>query len=773
MSARRKLGEILVDSGGATPRQVEAALRAQAGGRRGVKIGSLLVEGGEVSDEAVGRALADQLSCPYVDPTVQAVDPEILWNLPRAVAEKHLAFAYGRVNRGAKVAMVDPRDGDAVQAIEFTLKMTVYPEVATERKVTEAIRRHYDLEPTAKRMLEGIPRHLRAPTVTPNSLELDPDAFKSKLGEGQSGIIDVFNFFLVNAIERGASDIHLEPQPDGVRVRFRIDGLLREVMVLPSWAAQPLVTRVKVVARLDVAENRRAQDGKARAEIGERNIDLRVSIVPSQFGQSVVIRILDSRTLRVDLGELGWNARALQAYFHMVSQPQGMVLVVGPTGSGKTTTLYATINRIRSEAASIVTIEDPIEHTLPGIAQVQVDEKTGMTFAHAIRALLRQDPNVMVVGEIRDPESAQAAGDAATTGHLVLSTMHTNNSVAAVTRFRDLQVPAYLVGHSLLGVVAQRLVRRVCPQCSIVDLPDEADWERLQLPPEDLGTAVRRVGPGCPTCQYAGYAGRLGCFEVLRVDDGLRQLILRQADESELWRYVREAGTITMFEDALDKVRQGQTTLEEVARLVPVDPWRERTGRRQRAAAPIPAPATPEAPPSAVLGPVVDVEGPDPLTAEELPDLSVVSLDEPVAPTPAPITVAGGRARVLVVDDTEEILQLIGVALEDSYEVVFARDGVEALEAVARLQPDVVVLDVMMPRLSGSEVCRRLKDDPVTEALPVLILSARGDSAHVKQGFQVGADDYLPKPFDPEELELRIRALLRRAGRLARPAVTG
>ena len=767
MKARRKLGEILVETGAATARQVDAALLAQAGPRRGTKIGRLLLEGGGVSDEAVARALAGQLSCPFVDPVGQPVDPEVLWKLPRSMAERHLAFAYGRVNRGAKVAMADPRDGAAIQQIEYTLKMTVYPEVATERAVLDAIRRHYDLEPVAQRMLDGVPRHLRAPTVAPNSLELDPDAFTTKLSEGQTGIIDVLNFFLVNAIERGASDIHLEPQPDGVRVRFRIDGLLREVMVLPGWASQPLVTRVKVIARLDVAENRRTQDGKARAEIGERNIDLRVSIVPSQFGQSVVIRILDSRTLRVDLAELGWNPRALQTYFHMVSQPQGMVLVVGPTGSGKTTTLYATINRIRSESASIVTIEDPIEHTLAGIAQVQVDEKTGMTFAHAIRSLLRQDPNVMVVGEIRDPESAQAAGDAATTGHLVLSTMHTNNSVAAVTRFRDLDVPAYLVGHSLLGVVAQRLVRRVCPQCSIVDEPDEGDWERLQLPAEDLGRGVRRVGPGCPACQYAGYAGRVGCFEVLRVDDGLRHLILRQADESELWRHVREAGTVTMFEDALEKVRLGQTTLEEVARLVPVDPWRERITRRAR------APVAPTPPPPVVEeAPTAEVE-PDPLTAEELPDVSIISLDAPQEPTPAPVSVRGGRARVLVVDDTEEILQLIGVSLEDSYDVVFARDGVEALEAVAAHHPDVVVLDVMMPRLSGYEVCRQLKASPVTESLPVLILSARGDSAHVKQGFQVGADDYLPKPFDPEELELRIRALLRRAGRLARPTVSG
>jgi len=758
--SRRKLGEILVE-GGVPEAAVNAGLAAQKGRLEGRRIGQILVDRGDADAERVARALAKQLGIPYVDPTVQTVDPEVLWRLPRNVAEKHRAFAYARVNRGVKVAMADPRDGAAVMELEFLLKLSVYPEASSEARITQAISRHYDMEPIAHRMLEGVPRSLRAPTLSPNSLELDPEAFKSRLGAGQSGYVEILNFLLINAIERGASDIHMEPQPNGVRIRFRIDGLLREVLVLPAWALVPLVSRVKVVARLDVAEHRRAQDGKARAEIGNRHVDLRVSIVPSQFGESVVIRVLDSRTLRVDLGELGWNPRALQGYFHMVSQPQGMVLVVGPTGSGKTTTLYATINRIRNETTSIVTIEDPIEHTLPGIAQVQVDEKTGMTFATAIRSLLRQDPNVMVVGEIRDPQSAQAAGDAATTGHLVLSTMHTNSAVAAVTRFRDLEVPAYLVGHSLLGVVAQRLLRRVCTSCSIVEPPDELDWERLQLPPEDLGPETRRVGPGCPACQYAGYSGRLGVFEILRVDDGFRQLVLKEVDESALWAYVREHGFVTMFEDALDKVRRGLTTLEEVARTVPVDTWRERTRRRGGYE------AAPLVEPGEVPIEALEEIGGDAIQLVELP--AEVGMPAPmpnVAPTPAPR--AGARAKVLVVDDTQEILQLVTVTLEDDYDVVVAHDGVEALEQVAATQPDVVVLDVMMPRLSGYEVCRRLKSEAATEALPVLILSARGDSAHVKQGFQVGADDYLPKPFDPEELELRIRALLRRSGRLPR-----
>lgn len=538
------------------------------------------------------------------------------------------------------------------------------------------------------------------------------------------------------AIERGASDIHMEPEPTGVRIRFRIDGMLREVLQLPRWAIQPISTRVKVVGRMDITESRRPQDGRASAELGRRAVDLRLSTIPSQFGEAVVIRILDSATLKVDLASLGWSPKGLAAYFQMVSQAQGLILVVGPTGSGKTTTLYASINRLRGESASIVTVEDPIEHTIAGVRQVQVDEKSGLTFASATRSLLRQDPNVMVIGEIRDVESAAAAVDAATTGHLVLTTLHTGHSISALTRLRDLGVPNYLAGHAILGVVSQRLLRKVCPECSILRAPDAEDWERLGIDPEPMGAKVREVGAGCPTCQYTGYYGRIGAFEVLRITEPLRALILHGASEAELSAEARAGGFVSMLEDALDKVRDGLTTLEEVARLVPVDPWR---GRRSRPAAPVPEAAVASAVEATGVPAVVKAEG-------------------------------RKRSLVLVVDDAEEIRLLIGATLEDDYDLVYATDGVEALEAVAAHNPDVVVLDVMMPRLSGYEACKQLKDDPKTADLPVLILSARGDTAHIKQGFHAGADDYLPKPFDPEELELRLRALLRRSARRVTPA---
>lgn len=745
MSQRKKFGEILVEEGHVSEAQVNHALAEQKahGGKR---IGQVLLGSGAIDDLAVARAMGRQLGLPFVDPLAIAVDSTTVWKLPRKLAEKHRALAYARVPRGFKVVMADPRDEAAVRDLEFALGGAVHPEVGAASRLTRAIHRHYDLEPQAQRMLADVPKEFRPPVISPTTLELDAAAIVGQLKKGGSAYIELVNFLLVNAIERGASDIHMEPEPDGMRVRFRIDGMLREVLVLPDWAVQPIGTRIKVIGRMDVTEHRRPQDGRASATLGNRSVDLRLSVIPSRFGESVVIRVLDSRTLKVDLGALGWNPAGLSAFFHLVSQSQGLFLVCGPTGSGKTTTLYACINRLKSETASIVTVEDPIEHTIAGVRQVQVDTRSGLTFASVARSVLRQDPNVMVIGEIRDPDSAAAAADAATTGHLVLSTVHTSNSIAAITRLRDLEVPNYLAGHALIGVVAQRLVRKVCPECSVPDAPGAEDWERLALAPRDLGPRVKAVGAGCPACHYAGYSGRVGVFEVLRLDDALRELVVNGASEADLWRAARTRGFRTLMDDALAKVAEGITTLEEVARVVPLDAWSE--------LAPVVLP--PVAAP--VVAPVAQAAVATPAAA-------------PMAASPAALPVAAAprpRPLVLAVDDAEEIRSLIGATLEDQYDLVYAVDGLDALEQVARHRPDILVLDVMMPNLSGYEVCKRLKDDPATAEVPVLILSARGDSSHIKEGFQVGADDYLPKPFDPEEMELRVRALLRRSGRLAR-----
>lgn len=786
MSASR-LGEILVEDGAVLQAIVDEALviQKQGGGKK--RIGEILVEVGAIDPERLARALARQMGLLYVDPLATPVDPQVVWKLPRKLAERHHAFAFALDGRTVRIATPDPTNTSALQDLQFALKAPVRAEVASESRVLQAIRRHYDLEPMAQRLLGDIPPDLHGPTTAPNVMDLDAQAIAGQLRpDAQQSFIRLFNFLLVNAIERNASDIHIEPKQDAIRVRFRIDGLLREVLELPQWVSLPLVSRIKVVSRMDIAERRKPQDGRAAVDFGKRRVDLRLSVIPSQFGETVVIRLLDSATVRTDLGSLGWNPRLLAQYFHIVSQPQGLVLVAGPTGCGKSTTLYATINRLRNETSAILTVEDPIEHTIDGIAQVQVSERQGMGFSQLIRSLLRQDPDVLVIGEIRDDESALATAEAANTGHLVLSTLHTGNSIAAITRMRDMNVPAYLLGGTLQGVVAQRLVRKVCQVCSIQGRADEVEWERIGMDPMDLGDKVRRVGPGCPSCQYMGYSGRVGVYEVVTIDDNLRSAILRGAQETEMWGLARAGGLTTLLDDALDKVREGYTTLEEVAANVPIDPWRPRR-RRRGSVQGMPDPATSPRPSEALRQPThprpvalphaAPAIGPQPTPmaathgtghapahteVEGLVELGSDALSELLDPAGPEVH---RQPVVLAVDDAEEILTLIAATLEGTYQVEFARDGVEGLEMIERIKPDLIVLDVMMPRMTGYEVSQRLKAAPATRDLPILMLSARGDTAHVKQGFHAGADDYLPKPFDPEELELRIRALLRRAQR--------
>lgn len=739
MAERRKFGEILIEDGKVAREQVDRALATQRAPGKKRRLGEILIEQGALDDVIAARAIAKQLDLPYVDPMEQPVDLAAVRKLPRRIAEARKAFAYARLQRGFKVAMSDPRNPEALAELEFALGAPVRAEVAAESLVMGAIARHYDAEQQAAQRREE--EAARQPGAPPGGLELDPAAIEAALQKGGAAYIELFNLLLSRALDRGASDIHMEAEADGFRVRFRIDGLLREIVHLPQWAMQPLANRIKVVGRMDLAEHRRPQDGRATVDLGKRRTDMRLSVIPSQFGESAVIRLLDGSPTEIDLAGLGFSPKVLQAYLQLAGQTQGILLVVGPTGSGKSTTLYGTINRLRKGTASIVSIEDPIEHSIPGVRQVQVDEKKGLTFAAATRSLLRQDPNVLVIGEIRDPESALAAIDAATTGHLVLTTLHATNALAALTRLRDLEVPSYLGGHALLGVVAQRLVRILCPACSVPGEPTVEEFARLEMTPAPMGPRSRRAGPGCPSCHGEGYAGRVGVYELLRLDEDLRALVLRGADEGQVAQLAREHGYVSMIEDALDKVRAGVTTLDEVARVVPADPWRDRRTE-----------------------PEVDVEGDEPETEEVV---KVLRRAEAAPVTPAAVA-RRKRPLILAVDDAQEILSLITAVLEDDYDVVVARDGLEALDATARHRPDAILLDVMMPRMSGYEACKRLKADPSTAEIPILILSARGDSTHVKEGFHVGADDYLPKPFDPEEMELRLRALLRRAGRLGR-----
>lgn len=842
----KRIGEILLDEGTITEGQLRKALEMQASSGGARWLGAILVEMGALNDEAIARGLSIQNGYPYVNPARHPVDPALIWKIPRELAERHQLIPLDRDGPDGegpvRVAMADPKNFSAVQDIEFLLRGPIKPMVASATTIRQAIHRHYDMAPDARRLLAGVDDSLRAPTTAPTSLDLDVTTIKSQLrAGGMKPYINLLNYLMLNAIERGASDIHLEPGQDAVRVRFRIDGMLREVLTLPRWAEAPLVTRIKVVGELDVSMHKKPQDGKVSVSLGEKRIDMRISIVPSQFGENVVIRLLDPVMLLTDLGIMGWQPRALSSYYRMVSMPQGLVLVVGPTGSGKSTTLYGSISRLRAENTSIVTIEDPIEYTVQGVTQINVDRRNDMTFAKSVRSLLRQDPNVIVIGEIRDLETGQASMEAANTGHLVLSTLHTSQTVNTINRLLELGLPPYLVGSSLVGIVAQRLLRRVCQECSHIGPVEVEDWHRLGVKPVDLGEAVRSPGPGCPRCQYAGYTGRVGTFEVLQISEDLKSGILGKASEVELWRIARQEGLTTLLDDALFKVHQGVSTMEEVARAIPIDPWRRPDAQEPAVmrgddyASALQAEAAPWRPlwatddintaitgmyqmsgdkegqtrlhvsvgdrepawqPSAdtdqgeraaakrdAADPAVDTDQGDDAkqpAAEAATAKPVVtietqeSIEPPSLPMPEPIAdddaESEGRDTILIVDDADEILQLVSLTLEDTYDVVTAMDGFEGLRQADEHSPALIVLDVMMPKMSGYDVCLRIKENPRTEHIPVLMLSARGEKQAVAKGFYAGADDYLPKPFDPEELLLRIRALIRRSKRAARRA---
>jgi len=776
--ATQLLGRVLVDAGLIAPEQLDQAIELQK--TRDARLGQILVETGAIDEEALAVGLARQVGFKLVDPKTAVREPHLLSQLPQEMATKLQALPLGHSAPGViQVAMSNPFDMDGRRDIEFALGMAIEPMVAFEGALREAIGKYYGLERELEAMLESV-QPAASVQVSP-AMDIDIEDIENRLrAGGAKPYIELLNYLLAKAYSLDASDVHLEPQENHLRIRYRIDGVLREAMKLPKWVEAGVLTRIKVVGEMDLSIHRRAQDGKVRIVISGREMDLRISVVPSQFGENCVLRILDPAILDLDLSDLGFTTPQLQTYYRMVTQPRGMIISTGPTGAGKSTTLYATIKRLRSEQTSIVTVEDPIEYTLPGITQMQVDERHGMGFAASIRSLLRQDPNVMIIGEIRDPETAATAFQAALTGHLVFSTLHTGDSISTITRLRDLEVPLYLLGSALLGVVAQRLVRRLCPHCRQPAEMTDADWNKLHLEPMAM-ERVYRPGSGCRRCLYTGYRGRVGVYEILRVDDALRKSIFDGADETELRRVAAEGGLHTLLLGGVDKIREGVTSVPEVGRHL-IDLWVPRSAK------PVQAPVEPMQVASDTGAPVVPPAAePEAAEPEEEPGEAGGSPEHEAAPDPAPAAgqveelptgsfmavpeiPEAGDEKILVVDDSDEILEMVRFALSGAgYCVATATNGKDALDHIERTvvtdPVHLVVLDVMMPGMNGFEVCQKLKEDISTAFLPVLILSARGEQSYIHEGFRSGADDYLSKPFDPEELELRIRALLKRAYR--------
>jgi type IV pilus assembly protein PilB len=567
MSTFGFVGDLLVRKG-----VVDAAAmaRAAAQSKQPSSLGRTLAGLGRADDAAVAKEVAAALHLEYLEAPV-SIDGPIASLLPADFCRKRGVLPLGFTGGKLRVAVADPLDYSALQDVEFRCGKKAVAVVVTQSWLDAMIGQpdapHAAAKATPYDMF-GDTKPTGEVEATPSSeYELVDPATLTK--ETQlPPIVRLVNLILSDAAKSGASDVHIEPHETGLQVRQRVDGLLREVLSIPLHLKDQTVSRLKIISGMDIAERRKPQDGRSRLRFEGRRIDLRVSTLPTQFGEKVVIRLLNSDKAILPMEQLGLSTDNLALFKSFLSQPQGMILVTGPTGSGKTSTLYASLNSIKSSTNNIISLEDPIEFQLPGINQTQINPRAGVTFASGLRSILRQDPNVILVGEIRDQETADIALQAAQTGHLLLSTLHTNDSPATITRLFDLGIPPFLVASSIIGIVAQRLVRRVCPACAEPQKPSAevvekaGGWSRL---PAD-GRWV--VGRGCEACGGSGLKGRLAIHEILQVNDDVRDLISTRASETAIRKAAKRNGMRTLLEDGISKAAQGLTTLEDVLRVV-------------------------------------------------------------------------------------------------------------------------------------------------------------------------------------------------------------
>lgn len=555
-----RVGEMLLREGLITREQLDKALAEQRAS--GHRLGYVLVKLGMVPETEITRILGRQYRMPAVDLSRFEVDPKVLRLIPADMATKHVVLPLKREGRTLTVAMADPTNLGLLEDLKFITRYDLFPVIAGEYTLRSLIEKHYQ---SADQQLAVLLKDMEGLGDDIEVLEEQEEEAATQAQIDDAPVVKLINGLLTEAVRRGASDIHIEPFEHEIRVRFRIDGALQEIMKPPLKMKAALTSRVKILANLNIAERRVPQDGRIKLKVGTKVIDFRVSTLPVLFGEKIVLRILDKGNLTLDLTTFGFEPKAEADLLRAISNPYGMVLVTGPTGSGKTTTLYSALSRINTVDTNIMTAEDPVEYNLPGINQVQVRNEIGMTFAAALKAFLRQDPNIIMVGEIRDLETGSIAIKAALTGHLVLSTLHTNDAPSTITRMIDMGIEAFNVASAVNLVVAQRLVRRICKQCKAPHMytPEEL---RALGDPARLGHITFMKGKGCDACDGTGYKGRAGLYEVMAMSPELRRMILRGASVAEMQEQAVKEGMLTLRMDGLKKIEKGVTTLEEVVK---------------------------------------------------------------------------------------------------------------------------------------------------------------------------------------------------------------
>ena len=672
-------------------------------------------------------AVKAQYNVAFEDLAIAAPGQMALSLIPEKMCRKHTMIPFRVDEERIDILMANPIDMIALEDAASVSGRKPVPFFGLPDRIEELIAQFYSSDAAVLDLLKKLPDEETVECLDDGAKENDARLDKFEIA---APVIRLANGIIAQAIRMKASDIHIEQEEIATIVRYRIDGDLRNMMTLPKFIGEgPLVSRIKIMSNLDVADRRRPQDGRAKLLVGKLEFGLRVSTIPTAFGEKAVLRILDPRQAQVPLEDLGFRPEVLERVLRLSHSDKGMLLITGPTGSGKTTTLYSILNQLKSIKINIVTVEDPIEYRLAGINQVQVNEKAGLSFAAVLRSVLRQDPDVLLVGEIRDRETAEIALQAALTGHLVFSTLHTNDAISTIDRLLDMGIERFKLAPALIGIVSQRLVRRNCTACRMEETPIPLVSELLKK----WALPIRQFkGKGCEKCLFTGYQGRTALLELLDLsEEAARDLVASETDMAALRKEcLKRSWLLTLEQGVLWHLAHGEIESKEALSLLKTP--------------------QPERPSAATAPPVLQRAVPPPLAA--------------ASPIPPAVPPPDYARRILVVDDNLDNRILVRDTLsQEGHTIIEAENGLAALEKVQSERPDLVLLDIMMPVMDGFTVIKRLRGELGLLGLPILILTAMGEEESQSLALQLGADDYMTKPFSPGLLRSRIRALIRRS----------
>ena len=781
----KRLGELLKGRKLLDEAALQHALRVAS--QSGKKLGEVLVESGAVSAQDVMEALREgQLRIETINLGQYPLNPEVAMLVPRQTCEKFVCvpLAFGP-NNSLHVAVSDALDQEVVQYLKFSTGKQILISVASKADIWEAVDRLYDSGKSLEDIMANVEISGGVELISP-----EPD---DRVTDARSDTVrQIVKTVLGDAVTKGASDIHMEPHPTFLRIRIRVDGELRNLINVPKWLQPQVTACTKVQANMDIAQKRVPQDGKLSAQITGRQVDFRVSTLPTPHGEKVVIRVMDKAQKRNSLEGLGLSAQLLNHVKILLRYPKGMILVTGPTGSGKTSLLYAMLAELQGTGTNIITVEDPIEYEFDGITQTQINEKAGLTFPSILRSILRQDPNVVMVGEIRDRQTAEIAFRAAQTGHLVLSTLHTNGAAAAVMRLADLGIERYMISSTVLGIFSQRLVRRNCPECVAEDETIDAQQLRyFRRFASGSGTFLR--GRGCDACTNTGYRGRIGVYELLRFTPSIVDAVNAGVPEDQLVKVAVAEGMSTLADECARLVVEGATSVSEGSAIVGAlessdgvkagacpacgrdispdfvaCPYCRHALRRSCPKCRSPIEQGWRACPRCMT--VLDINGPlaapaasanHSATPHSPPDSGIRnSFAAPRSVAPAD---PADKPRVLIVDDYAPLRKLVNITLKQiGCEVLEAADGGDALDKVESYRPDLIISDITMPVMDGYQLCKQVRKNIGTAFIPFIMLTSRDQAEDKLKGFMHGTDDYLTKPFDYRELQARVRRLLAR-----------